>query len=81
MELGMTFEGFGSKMSISTTQEDYFRETVSEALSYSSVETIAYQCGEDDGQLHALWQWVIGTEDDSITAHSNHAICRSGPNA
>ena len=80
MELGIEFWGNSFTTSLSADFEQGFRNTVTNTCSISTKRTVEYTCGQDDGQGHGLWQWMVRTHDNSIVAHTPHYACRSGNN-
>ena len=82
MEVGIEYMGASSKFSLSETYEEEFKRTVTETTKISTLETISIPCGiANNGVVYGLWQWIVETEDESHTARSRHAVCRSGANA
>ena len=83
MEAGVEFWGMSMKVGLSTSYESSFKNTVNETTARTQTEKISYSCGsnDDNSEMYGLYQWVVSTEDNSFTAKTNHAVCRTDSNA
>ena len=83
MGSGVTASGGGHSNSSSSISGEYeaSKEIASTANSDQSVtqETTCTPKGTDLGS--GLWQWIITTEDYSVSAFTPHTVCRTGANA
>lgn len=80
MTLGLEYEGVGgAEYGIEQSYAAMIRNDVEHSYTQSDTETIETTCTVPAGESGAgLWQWVVSTEDGSITSRHLLSICKTG---